>query len=303
LSSEIKSIETHYNGYRFRSRLEARWAVFFETVGIKYEYEKEGYDLGKAGFYLPDFWFPELNMWAEVKGQEFTEDEENKAKALSEVETLFHGNPGKSYGVIKLIGLPDYCYINGYFNTINGPRNENFLFIYSSNPDYPVKPSLYSELLANVIFPIRLSKREIDNQIRESKKLYDKGIKAAKSARFEHGEKPLRKETPIEKTIFNQKSSTGELKDFEWVKRPEGITDDLFYEIMDKACRWEMDWYDDIDVTYNEDLGMYDENIDPEDYFDKGFIEKMRTKREWWDKILELNKDNPAFHGENSWLD
>ena len=28
----IKAIETVYNGYRFRSRLEARWAVFFDAL-------------------------------------------------------------------------------------------------------------------------------------------------------------------------------------------------------------------------------------------------------------------------------
>jgi hypothetical protein len=36
---EIKPIETEYGGYKFRSRLEARWAVFFDTAKIKYEYE------------------------------------------------------------------------------------------------------------------------------------------------------------------------------------------------------------------------------------------------------------------------
>lgn len=44
----IKAIETSYKGYRFRSRLEARWAVFFDELGIKWEYEKEGYDLTDA---------------------------------------------------------------------------------------------------------------------------------------------------------------------------------------------------------------------------------------------------------------
>lgn len=29
ISNSIKPIETIYNGYHFRSRLEARWAVFF----------------------------------------------------------------------------------------------------------------------------------------------------------------------------------------------------------------------------------------------------------------------------------
>lgn len=63
----IKAIETEYKGYRFRSRLEARWAVFFDTLGIAWEYEKEGYDLGEAGWYLPDFWLPKSNAWLEIK--------------------------------------------------------------------------------------------------------------------------------------------------------------------------------------------------------------------------------------------
>ena len=45
MMNEIKAIETEYNGYRFRSRLEARWAVFFDAMGIKYEYEPEGFEL------------------------------------------------------------------------------------------------------------------------------------------------------------------------------------------------------------------------------------------------------------------
>ena len=46
--SELRAIQTEYKGYRFRSRLEARWAVFFDTLGVKWEYEPEGYDLGNG---------------------------------------------------------------------------------------------------------------------------------------------------------------------------------------------------------------------------------------------------------------
>ena len=52
---EIRSIETEYNGYRFRSRLEARWAVFFDALGVDYEYEPEGFELPSGKRYLPDF--------------------------------------------------------------------------------------------------------------------------------------------------------------------------------------------------------------------------------------------------------
>jgi hypothetical protein len=64
----VKAIETIYDGYRFRSRMEARWAVFFKTAGIEYEYEPQGFEL-KNGRYLPDFWLPDLEAWFEVKGE------------------------------------------------------------------------------------------------------------------------------------------------------------------------------------------------------------------------------------------
>ena len=63
----IKPIETFYNGYRFRSRLEARWAVFFDAVGIKYEYEPEGVRLSDRTIYLPDFYLPQFYCYFEVK--------------------------------------------------------------------------------------------------------------------------------------------------------------------------------------------------------------------------------------------
>jgi len=65
---QIKAIETKYKGYRFRSRLEARWAVFFDALGVPYSYEMEGYDLSpEAGWYLPDFWLPTENSFVEIK--------------------------------------------------------------------------------------------------------------------------------------------------------------------------------------------------------------------------------------------
>lgn len=75
-----EAIETCYNGYRFRSRLEARWAVVFDAMGIKYRYEEEGYKLKRANGwyvqYLPDFHLPEMNKWCECKGVMTPEDAE-----------------------------------------------------------------------------------------------------------------------------------------------------------------------------------------------------------------------------------
>lgn len=65
----LTPIETRYRGYRFRSRLEARWGVFFQTLGVPWEYEPQGYKLSDGRWYLPDFRIKLADgvLWAEVK--------------------------------------------------------------------------------------------------------------------------------------------------------------------------------------------------------------------------------------------
>lgn len=66
----IKAIETRVYGCRFRSRLEARWAVFLTEAGFQWEYEPEGLEL-EAGRYLPDFRVSRpgqsVSVWLEIK--------------------------------------------------------------------------------------------------------------------------------------------------------------------------------------------------------------------------------------------
>lgn len=81
----LKAIDTIYDGHRFRSRAEARWAVFFKSFGVAYQYEPQGYRVNGEP-YLPDFFLPELNLWLEVKGTEPTERERNLLKSLA-IET------------------------------------------------------------------------------------------------------------------------------------------------------------------------------------------------------------------------
>lgn len=68
MQQHIKAIETFYKGYHFRSRLEARWAVFFDTLGVSWEYEAEGYQNEDGSTkYLPDFKLGN-GLFVEVKG-------------------------------------------------------------------------------------------------------------------------------------------------------------------------------------------------------------------------------------------
>lgn len=69
----IKPIQTEYRGYLFRSRLEARWAVFFDACGTDWEYEPEGYDLGNGIHYLPDFLLRNVQLGGFDSGSEFSE--------------------------------------------------------------------------------------------------------------------------------------------------------------------------------------------------------------------------------------
>jgi hypothetical protein len=58
----IQAIQTHYKGYWFRSRLEARYAVFMDWLGIEWTYELEGYKL-PSGCYLPDFYLKKFHIF------------------------------------------------------------------------------------------------------------------------------------------------------------------------------------------------------------------------------------------------
>lgn len=76
----IAAIETRYAGHRFRSRLEARWAVVLDSAGLKWEYEPEGFET-PCGRYLPDFRVvllpmrdpkdEEQQIWLEIKPEDY----------------------------------------------------------------------------------------------------------------------------------------------------------------------------------------------------------------------------------------
>lgn len=104
---DIKPIETEYKGYLFRSRLEARYAVFFDALRVKWEYEPEGYEINGER-YLPDFWLPTVTsrgeqpsgVFIEVKPPiNMNERDEKKILAGSLYKPIycFLGLPGPHY--------------------------------------------------------------------------------------------------------------------------------------------------------------------------------------------------------------
>lgn len=98
MTETLMAIETSYKGFRFRSRLEARWAIYFDAVEMPWQYELEGYNLGELGLYLPDFWLVDESMFAEVKAKDLTVIEQNRCRALAKQS---------GYPVIMLVGPPE----------------------------------------------------------------------------------------------------------------------------------------------------------------------------------------------------
>lgn len=93
----ITALETLYRGVLYRSRLEARWAVFFDALGIRHEYEPQGFQT-TWGNYLPDFWLPQFSAYAEVKPTGFTREQKGKCAEVAH---------GTKCAFILLDGQPD----------------------------------------------------------------------------------------------------------------------------------------------------------------------------------------------------
>lgn len=153
----MKAIETYYNGYRFRSRLEARWAVFLDSLGVEYEYEPEGFDLGDGTCYLPDFRvichgmrgenckdsFP---LWIEVKGEMSLDDADKIIKFSCENPILVVGKI-PPYGTvipdpvfldeIGWIGYYSYQTIDGdYFGAYPAADSKGHFYLWGADSNY-----------------------------------------------------------------------------------------------------------------------------------------------------------------------
>ena len=193
---DMKAIETVYKGYKFRSRLEARWAVFFDALGVEWEYEKEGYDLGDDGLYLPDFYLPYWDCFIEIKPTDPISDRgwcynDKRLNKFSEKKLLlvFHGLPGDKYGNwygvdscdsgggTSMWDAMEWCYDreNDVFRvTTNNGRSDRVYWF----PDWSTT--------ADIIVGYSLDE---DWGISKTHPFLTKAYQAARQARFEHGAK------------------------------------------------------------------------------------------------------------------
>lgn len=100
----MQAIQTEYNGYKFRSRLEARWAVFFDMLKVRYQYEPEGYVLEDGKKYLPDFYLNDFDTYVEIKSDPMMLTDYDKLKINGFAELAKR----VSKGYVLLFDVPTY---------------------------------------------------------------------------------------------------------------------------------------------------------------------------------------------------
>lgn len=210
--NQIKAIETTYRGYRFRSRLEARWAVFFDTLGIPWKYEVQGYEREvetesgvKTARYLPDFFLPARygsgGLFVEVKG------DKNALKTnwwghvqmhdFGGMLPNFHDSFGKDdAGLLLLSDIPEANPQNIYFHPVLQHIKglvKSYAFFTDTGVSV-VKDSTLAEILS--VAPVHGLDGSADDWVIDTKSItanrhYQKVVDAyaaARGARFEHGE-------------------------------------------------------------------------------------------------------------------
>ena len=77
----LNAIKTDYKGIQFRSKLEAQWAKFLDSISMRWVYEPETFKFSDGTLYMPDFFLPDSKQWFEVKGV-MTEKDKHKIEML-----------------------------------------------------------------------------------------------------------------------------------------------------------------------------------------------------------------------------
>lgn len=199
----ITAIQTTYRGYKFRSRTEARWAVFFEALGYCWEYEAEGYVLEDGTHYLPDFFIQTPqgeDFYIEVKGSNVTQDPKwasfiqdiEKFSTIDLRSRLVSGTP-YSYFLDKddhyKMFICPRC--GAFFDSyeISGNRSQVW-YIHCQACDQETPCGGDHPLQDDGFISYRPHKGSIQFDINNWQRKIDAALNKSRAARFEHGESP-----------------------------------------------------------------------------------------------------------------
>lgn len=176
---KIQAIETVYKGYLFRSRLEARWAVIFDALGVDWEYEIEGFKFEDGTHYLPDFFIKDTKFFVEVKPDRPYTDEEWLKVRLLDGDPPEYANGATFVPKMELLKPPKLTYptagIRGYYDS-KRPNDEESINGLDWLAWHTGRPQIfYWNFLGIQVTPDNLP-------------AINKAILKGRQARFEHGE-------------------------------------------------------------------------------------------------------------------
>ena len=145
----IKPIQTFYEGYHFRSRTEARYAVMWRALAWSYQFEMQGFALERGAF-LPDFYLTDCEVFFEVKGI---------MPSAQDVE------------LCACLANEHRCAV---FLAVGQPEHEAALYQFMPDVDYSRST-------------LRVGLESLGASIAE----INMAMQCARSARFEHGARPI----------------------------------------------------------------------------------------------------------------
>ncbi len=193
MSNFEQVIQTMYSGCRFRSRLEARWAVLLDRLGADWEYEPEGFVLNDGTYYLPDFLVHNVegraggeDLWIEVKG-EMTQKDSEKVFRFAYPDGMLTGLDRPERKIFVVGGIPHFTDFYGLCRRITEiNENDPFFRLYNlgtvDGDNWTGIPAITSDgkfCLHGDCSPDKTDPGRTAN-----------AYAAALQARFEHGETP-----------------------------------------------------------------------------------------------------------------
>lgn len=188
----MKPISTFYAGHFFRSRTEARYAVLFDSLGLEWEYELEGFELDDGSNYLPDFYLQRNSepFYVEIKPTIPTNEELDKAYWLSH---------GTKKSVLVFYGQPNKLEVTGfYYRRSIKASSKDLKFV--EEPEFIIENKLIycyqcrkiSLCYDNIVCCNHcLNNENVDTLIYNSELCFLKAKRQAQQSRFEFGEEPF----------------------------------------------------------------------------------------------------------------
>jgi hypothetical protein len=174
-----EAIKIFYNGVNYKSKLEGKWAAYFNYLGVGAGYEFEDGFPTSAGVYCPDFFIFKSGWFIEVKAHPdlLTEIERDK------IEYFKAHLPDWVNGIIIVYGNPENTYDTWFLRDVLGVerteeevKNAEYLAVnktfYSTSPELPERKYLLidsceSSQEYNRLMAMLIDRKNLGNAVRK----------------------------------------------------------------------------------------------------------------------------------------